>query len=241
MGVQALIKQPAEELQRAVAFDTQAAIAAIVDVAAVKRSLVVGSANLVVAGNLVAGKLIVTMSGGTDGESYLVTARADDADGQTLEAELDVAVIDAAWAMPDGGAGYLSIAEFVARFGLEEVVRMTDTAGTGRIDRAYLINAFVAIQSQIDVHLSASYAVPLATVPEVVKTAMADGARARLYHNGAPDGLAGQAALAMKLIERIGRGELPLPSAIAIEASSTATPIAVSPGSRQYPDGLADY
>lgn len=241
MPLQSLIKQPAEVLERAVAFDTEAAIAAIVSVTAAKRNLVVGSAALTVSGSLAGGVLTVTMSAGTDGESYLVTAIADDADGQTLEAELDVAVIDGAWAMPDGGDGYLTIAEFVARFTLEEVVRMTDTSGNGRIDRTYLVNALAAVQSIADVHLSALYAVPLVTVPEIVKTAIGDMARPRLYPNGAPDGVADQAKAALKLLERIGEGKLPLPSATAIEAATSSAPVVVSEGTRQYPDGLADY
>ena len=239
--MQSFIKQPAELLKKGVAFDTSAAIASIIDVSAAKRGLVVGSAGLAVAGELVAGMLFVTMSGGTDGERYLVTARAEDADGQELEAEIDLAVIDGAWVMPDGGDGYVSIAEFVARFGLEEVVRMTDTAGDGRIDRAYLINALTDAQAEADAEVSAHYAVPLAAPPALVKLAIADKARARLYPNGAPDGVADNAKAAQRQLERIGAGKLPLPGLDATAEAPSSAPIAVSPGARQYPDGLRDY
>src|SRR5205085_2576429 len=157
--MQAFVKQPSELLKKGVAFATEAAIASIIDVSAAKRGLVVGSAGLIVAGELVAGMLFVSMSGGTDGESYLVTAKATDADGQDLEAEIELTVIDGAWTMPDGGDGYVSISAFVEKFGLEEVVRMTDTQGDGRIDRAYLINALSDAQATADAEISARYSV----------------------------------------------------------------------------------
>lgn len=240
--MQSLIKQPAEELRRAVPFDTTAAIASITSVAAAKRNLVAGSANLILAGALTAGMLFVTFSGGTDGEHYLITARVADADGQDLEAELEVAVIDGTWTMPDGGDGYLSIAQFVGLVGLEETVRLTDTAGNGRIDRALLINALAAEQSLADAWLGRRYTVPLAApAPAIVKTAIGDKARVRLYSQGAPENLVTAAKEAQKLLEQIGAGKLPLPGLAAPAEAPSAAPIAVSPGTRRYPDGLAEY
>jgi len=240
--MQSLIKQPSEQLKKGLAFDTSAAIMSIIDVSAAKRGLVTGSAGLVVAGELVAGIMFVTMSGGTDGERYLITGKAEDADGQDLEAELEVAVIEGAWSTPDGGDGYLTIDAFVRKFGIDEVVRMTDVSGTGRIDRDLLINALSDFQAIADSYIGARFAVPLADAPELVKTIVADGARARLYPNGAPEGVADAAKAALKLLDQISKGQLPLPSLTAqAPAPDTPTPIAVSPGSRQYPDGLQDY
>ena len=236
-----LLKQPSEQLKRELAFEGAAAITTIVSVIAVKRGLVAGSAELTVAGELVGGVLFVTMSGGTDGESYLVTGKAEDAEGEIREAELEVAVIDTAWTTPEGGDGYLSIAEFVDMFTLDEVIRMTDVDGTERIDRTYLISALAAEQAIADAHISGRYTVPLASVPAIVKTAIGDRARARLYPRGAPEGVADAAKAALKLLERIGSGSLPLPSLTPLEAAPSAAPIVVSPGARQYPDGLQDY
>ncbi|HYD12731.1 MAG TPA: phage protein Gp36 family protein [Allosphingosinicella sp.] len=239
--MQSFVKQPAELLKKAVAFDTAAAIASIIDVSAAKRGLVVGSAGLVVAGELVAGMLFVSMSGGTDGEHYLVTARAEDADGQELEGEIELAVIDGAWVMPDGGDGYISIKEFVDHFGIKEVVLMTDAAGDGRIDRDYLITALAAVQALADAWISNRYQVPLADAPAVVKVAIADMARARLYPRGAPEGVDGNAKAAQRILEQIGSGKLPLPGLDATAEAPSSAPIAVSAGQRQYPDGLKDY
>lgn len=239
--MQRLIKQPSEELKRAVAFGTAAPIAALVAVSAESRGLVAGSADLVVSGELGAGALFVRMGGGTDGESYLVTAKAEDQDGQRLEAELELAVVDGAWSMPDGGAGYLSIAEFVARFGLEETIRATDEEGSGRIGRDKLVQALSSAQAIVDVYISNRYSVPLGTVPEIVKVAIGDMARARLYPRGAPDGVAEAAKAAEKRVEKIGEGKMPLPAATPLAAAPSSAPVLVSPGRREYPNGLQDY
>ena len=242
MALQTVVKQPSELLKKNLAFDTAAAIASIVDVSAAKRNLVPGSSGLVVAGALTAGMLFVTMSGGTDGERYLVTGQVEDADGQSLEAELEVAVIDGAWQTPDGGDGYLSITEFVANFGLDEVVRMTDVAGDGRIDRDLLVNALAAAQALADAYVAARFTVPLVSPPQLVKTIVADLARARLYPNGAPEGVGDAAKAATALLVQIGAGKLQLPgidAAAETPATDTPAPVVVSPGTRQY--GRADF
>lgn len=238
--MEVLLKQPAEALKRNLPFPGAAAITAIVSVTAASRGLVAGSQPLTVSGELVGGMLFVRMSGGTDGERYLVTAKVTAGD-ETLEGELDVAVIDAQWATPDGGGPYLTIAEFVERFTFEEVVRMADTDGSGRIDRAFLVNALAAVQAKADVYISARYTVPLGAVPEIVKVAIADMARARLYPRGAPEGVGDDAKAAEKLLEKISDGRLPLPSASALPEAASAAPILIAAGKRQYPDGLEGY
>lgn len=118
---------------------------------------------------------------------------------------------------------------------------MTDSDGTGRIDRALLVNALGAVQAKADVYISARYKVPLDPVPEIVKVAIGDMARARLYPRGAPEGVSDDAKAAEKLLEKISDGRLPLPSAAALPQAASSAPILVSPGRRQYPNGLQDY
>jgi phage gp36-like protein len=234
-------KQPSETVKRPLPVDGAGAIASIVQVAAMSRGLVAGSAPLSAAGSIEAGALFVELAGGTDGERYLVTAQVEDSAGELREAELEIAVLDYTWAMPDGGDGYVSIKYFVDLFGLEETVRMTDVAGSGRIDRAFLVSKLVAAQAVADAHLSARYAVPLAEAPELVKAAIADMARGRLYPNGVPDDVAKAAAAALRTLERISEGKLPLPSATPLEKVASSAPILVSAPPRTYPNRLADY
>lgn len=239
--MQTLIKQPSEVLKPQLAFPASAVLVQLLGVNSASRGLVAGSAALGAIGAIVGGVFSLTLTGGTDGERYLVTGRAATDAGEELEAELDVVVIEGRWTTPDGGVPYLSVTEFVGRFGVEEAVRMTDVAGDGRIDREMLVAALADAQATVDVHVAAKYAVPLSTVPAAVKTAVADIARARLYPRGAPEGVADNAKAAVRLLERISEGKLPLPVDTPIAASPSAAPVAVAPGTRQYADGLKDY
>lgn len=236
-----LIKQPAEVLRQPMTFNGVLTVSAVESVDVIARGAVGGSP-LQAVPELFASALTLVLSGGADGESYLVSVRVSDADGQSVEGELEVAVIDAAWAMPDGGAPYLTIAEFVDRFGLPETVRMTDGRGDGRIDRAVLVSALVDAQAMTDAHIAGRYAVPLSTVPQIVKTWVADLARSRLYPGGAPDGVADAAKMAMRQLERLSTGALPLPSAEQIAAPATSdNPILNFSSGRAYPDNLAGF
>ncbi|WP_343526944.1 DUF1320 domain-containing protein [Sphingomonas sp.] len=238
-----IIKQPGETLRPAVAFFGNASIAAIQGVTVIARGLVPGAVALVASATLVGGVVTLALSGGSDGERYAVTIRADDAHGQTLESETEVVLIESTWATPDGGAGWLSIAALVKRFTLDEVVRMTDADGSGRIDRDLLIGALVDAQAIAEAHIASRYALPLATVPRILEMAVGDLARARLYPRGAPEGIADQAKAAMALLVRIqeGKATLGLPAAAVPAEAVSDTPIVIAPGRRAYPTGLDDY
>ncbi|HEX7820640.1 MAG TPA: phage protein Gp36 family protein [Sphingobium sp.] len=240
MPTETLMKQPAEVLHRSLTFNGLLTITALHSVAAEARGLVAGSALITVTYSLLAGAVTLAIAGGTDGESYLVTALADDADGQRAEAELQVVVIDAAWVMPDGGAPWLSIADFVKAVGLPEVVRATDGVGDGRIDRDLLVSALVSAQAIAQAHVAGRFAVSPGAVPEILKLIVTDLTRARLYSSGMPEGVERAEKSAMRMLERIQSGAMPLGDASVPEAP-TDNPILISPGRRAYPDGLADY
>lgn len=238
-----LIKQPGETLRPAVPFSSTGLIAAIRDVTVSSRGLVPGAAALAASATLANGIVTLALSGGSDGERYVVTVRADDGHGQTLESETEVVLIESTWATPDGGAGWLTIAALVKRFTLDEVVRMTDPDGSGRIDRDLLIGALVDAQAIAEAHIASRYALPLASVPRILEMAVGDLARARLYPRGAPEGIADQAKAAMALLVRIQKGEatLGLPAAAAPAETVSDAPVVISPGRRAYPDWLKDY
>lgn len=241
MTLQTFIKQPSEDLKKNLAVDTTSAISAIGSVTAVSRGLVAGSAPLGAVGSLSAGLLFVDISGGTDGERYLVTAQVTDADGQQLEAEMEVAVIDGTWAMPDGGPSYLSISELVDRFGLEEIERLVGDE-SGRIDRTRLVSCLADVQAIADAYIAARYAVPLSPVPQLVKVVIGDMTRARLYPQGAPDGVAAASSAALTMLANISKGQLQLPSATVLPDTTapSAAPIVSSPGKQRYGNGELD-
>lgn len=232
------IKQPADVARLQPAFGGVAT--AVQSVGTERRGSAGGT--LVATAHIEAGAVIVIASGGVDGERYLITVRAELADGTVQEQELDLAVIDGAWAMPDGGTPYLSIADFVGRFGFDETVRMTDGEGAGRIDRALLTSALADAQAVADAYLAVRYQVPLASVPPIVAMTVADLARARLYPRGAPEGIAEAAKLAEQRLKSIQAGNISLALPIAAApAAGDEAPIVYVAGTRAYPDGLRDY
>lgn len=235
-----IVKQPAEIVRLPMEFGGAATIEALVGIDVAPRGLVVGAAELVAEGVLFANALTLAISGGGDGERYLVTVTVDDVAGARAESEVEVAVLDLAWAMPGGGAPMLSIEEFVQRFGLDETVRMTDERGDGRIGKDLLVGALVAAQAIVEGAIGARYSLPLDDVPQLVKVWIGDIARARLYPNGAPDGIEGPAKAAMRSLERIEDGKSSLPGAPSAPPSDEGG-VSFHSGGRSYPDGLAGY
>lgn len=228
MTARTIVKQPSEILDVDVLAGSELAGITVLVVA---RGSIGVSAAFIATSAISAEGASVRLSGGLDGEEYLVTARGQLADEQMIEDEIDVLVIDGAWTMPDGGVGYVTIADFVETFGLPEVVLMT-SAGDGRIDKPMLVNALRYAQGVADLNLSARYAVPIATIPDVVRGAICDIARARLYPRGAPDGVATAAKDAVRTMERIATGAvpLPLPAGSAPAATTSEDPVVFRPG-----------
>lgn len=235
------IKQPAEATTLGLPFPAGRVLTGLLSIAAEPRGLVAGADPLGVVGGFGGGLVTATVSGGTDGERYLITARASAMGGEELEAELEIAVIDGAWTMPDGGAPWLSIAEFVQRFGLDEVIAMTDRAGVGRIDREYLIQALADGQAIAEANVASRYALPLPSVPAILKLYVADLARARLYPRGAPEGVGDAAKAATRSLERIQSGAQTLPLAEPASAAPSDAPVLGFAGSRPHPDGLGEW
>lgn len=241
MAVETILKQPGETLQRQVRFAALELVTAIGAVTVESRGLVAGAAALMAEAELADGAVAVLLSGGTDGERYLVTLSGQSADGEVAEAEIDVAVIDGMWAMPDGGAPYLTIAEFVERVGLPEVIALTDGSGEGRIDRAMLVNKLIDAQSIVDSHLAGRYMVPLANPPLIVKKYVTDLAWAALYPAGAPDGVAEERKQTLRALERLQAGTATIPAETPPAPAVTEQPVLISPGQRAYPDLLDGY
>lgn len=241
MAVETILKQPDEVLQRQVRFAALSAVASLGAVTVTARGLVTGAAALTAVPTLAGGAVSLSIAGGSDGERYLVAVRAQDAAGASEEAELDIAVIDGAWAMPDGGTAYLTIAEFVDRVGLPEVISLTDGTGEGRIDRAMLVKKLIDAQSIVDSHLAGRYLVPLTNPPLIVQKYVTDLALAALYPGGAPDGVAEERKQTLRALERIQAGTATIPAETPPAPAVNEQPVLISPGQRAYPDGLAGF
>lgn len=240
-----LIKQPGEQLLGEVRFDRP--IAWPKPATIVSRQLVPGSLAMTAgAAQLVQGGAVaqVMLSGGTDGERYLVTVVGETAGGEEIEGEIEVVVVEETWATPDGGAPWLSIAAFIRKVGLDEVLRNTDPDGSGRVDRDLVIEALTDAQAIAEANIAGRYALPLPAVPRVVEMAIADIARARLFRRGdPPKSIEDAGKAAVRLLENIATGKttLGVPAAEAPAAPVSDAPVLIAPGRRQYPDGLAGY
>lgn len=236
-----IIKLPAGQMVEVLTFAQGAT--AITSVSIVPRGLIPGAALLEITASIAAGAVSLAIEGGTDGERYDVTVTVEHASGPDTERAFTIAVIDPDWQMPDGSAAYLSIVEFIDRFGLDETITATDASGAGTIDRKLLIGALSDAQAEIDAELAARYALPLAIVPAIVKAMVADLAAVRIYRRGAPDHILDQAKVQRRKLERISSGALPLPlpAGTTAEGATSDAPIAWHSSGRTYPGALADY
>jgi phage gp36-like protein len=168
-----IIKQPAEEIVIELRFAAQlAALATLVSVSVTPRGWAAGALLIVTGQQIVGTSVLVKVAGGVDGEAYLVSARAS-GDGQTLEAEADVYVVELGFTLPDGTHPYCSPRDYIDRYGYEETVRVTDAAQSGKIDKRRLFAAMADAQAEIDSYVSVRYALPLTVpVPPLITTMM---------------------------------------------------------------------
>lgn len=236
-------KQPSEALvwEWDFAAKTGEAIQSIAAVTIAARGRVAEVAALTVGDQGFDGQRVRTrLEGGTDGESYHVTMRVVDVAGQTCELDAEFLVADLAWIAPDGTTPYLTIAEMVEEVGYEELVRLTDELGTRRIDKARLVSAIMASQAEADGYLASRYTVPLSPpIPVLIRTAVKDRARFRLYRTEAPEGVRTAAAEALRTLRDIASGAMKLPQAETPPATSS-DPVMVHTAGRTYPPGSLD-
>lgn len=218
-----ILKDLVSPLQVVLNFD--GAVTGVAAVLVQPQGLVLGGAPLTAASSFSGNAVTLTLTGGAEGERYTLTPRVH-LGATDAEQELAVAVLAKAWAMPDGSAAWLDIHEFVNRFGFDETLSATDN-GDGLIDRAFLVAKLQDAQAEAEANIAARYALPLATVPGIIKTAISDLARARLYRRGVPDEVAENAKMQRRLLERIASGALPLPlySGEAAESATGDAPI----------------
>lgn len=239
--MQSLIKEPAELLRQQLSFGGVTTITSLTSIAVQSLGLVPGSQSPVVTHVLFAGALTIEISGGTHGERYTILIDVIDADAQPRTEEIALAVLDQGWTMPDGSAPMLSIKSIIARFGIDEVVRMTDERGDGRIGKDLLVAALIDAQGMVAAHVGARYALPFDQVPSIIEMYIADIARGRLYPGGTPEGILANARYALKQLERIQTGAMPLAGAAPAEAGASEWPVLHHSGGRTYPDGLKSY
>lgn len=176
------IKQPAEKLVYSYDFSTklgEQSLDSIVSAVSVARE---GASTLTKDNEAIDGDAVrVVWSGGDDGVTYLTTVKVTDILGNEYEIDGEITVVDLAFTLPAGiTSTYLTADEYVARFGLNETVTLTDQVGTGTVGEA-LGKALTSAASRIEASLRTRYTLPLTTAPELLKDIAADLARERLH------------------------------------------------------------
>lgn len=200
-----------------------AALVSIVSAAVVARGLVTEVAPLVIGTTAIEGTGVsAQVSGGTDGERYLITVRAIIAGGAVQEREIEVGVVDLSWAVPTIANPYLSAAGFVQRLGLDDAIAITATSDGSRIDAARLQLAIDDAQGEAEGALAARYATPLSPVPPIIVTIIFDIAVARLWRADLPQGVADRRDRAQQLLAQIAAGKVTIPGAAALMPAETA-------------------
>lgn len=232
-----MIKDPATPLITTLGFGS--AVSAIAAIVVTPKGLVPGGAALSAAGVIAGNIVTLTLGAGSDGEHYDVTLRVTDVSNAVIARDIAIVVIDPLWSMADGSAGWLSIAEFAAKFGIEEVIAATDADQSGLIDRNYLIGALRDAQAEVQLNLAGRYLLPLSVVPDVIKAAIADLCAVRLYHRQVPDSVADAAKAQRATLKRIADGAVTLPGVAGVNAQAalvTSDPVVFYSDGRTYRD-----
>lgn len=109
---------------------------------------------------------------------------------------------------------YATSTDLETRFGEAEMIQLTDTTGTGVVDTARLALELESASGQMDVYLGARHALPLSDITQGQTNDLTriccDIARYRLWNDAASDEVRLRYQDAIKTLEMIAKGTLPL-------------------------------
>lgn len=117
---------------------------------------------------------------------------------------------------------YATQQDLIDRYGETELIQLTDRTNLGVINVTVLNQALADADAEIDAYLAGRYAMPLASVPLVLKRAACDIARCGLYSDAAPELLVTRRKEAVRLLENIAKGTVNL----GLDSAGAAAPAA---------------
>lgn len=131
---------------------------------------------------------------------------------------------------------YATQQDLVDRYGLDEIVQLTDRTGTGQVDATVVARALADADAIIDAYVGLVTTLPLSSVPPRLSQAACVIARYSLWQDGHPDRvrLDYEDAIAWLRDIAAGRASLGLAPSVA-PAPSTAPPAARAPA--RWPAG----
>lgn len=235
-----VLKQPAETkpIEVAATLPTGATIASA-DVVVSARGLVTGPALAAGAPSWSGATVSVPVSAGADGEVYLLTVTVTTDAADVIEAEAEIHVLDLTFAVPDAGAGtYIDPSDYVDRFGLAELVDLTDRTGADRADKGALFAALADAGAEIDGHLATRFTVPISPIPALIRAIAADLTRQRLHGLHVPDAVASATEHARSQLKALSAGRMTLPGAAVVNGGTSAPQI--SAGAKVFTDAALE-
>lgn len=132
-------------------------------------------------------------------------------------------------------SAYCTQADLVARFGAAELIANTDRVDAGTIDSDIVDGAIAKASDLIDGYIGGRYALPLETVPPLLKGFCEDIARHALYTVERPKNIDDARDAAVAYLKDVALGRASLGAAVppaAAPASASGTEILFEPGDR---------
>lgn len=105
---------------------------------------------------------------------------------------------------------YATPVDLDERYGSETITRLSDKDNTGERQETVIARALEDADELINGHLDGRYPLPLATVPRVLVRIACSLARYHLEESCATDRINDDYKASLKMLEKIGRGELSL-------------------------------
>jgi phage gp36-like protein len=108
---------------------------------------------------------------------------------------------------------YTTQSDLITRFGLREIIEVTDEAGTGVVDDLVVARAIADADAEVDAWIGQRVTLPLAVVPAALGRVAADIARYYLWDDRAQGDGAGKAVAAryehaLAFLKGVARGDV---------------------------------
>lgn len=128
---------------------------------------------------------------------------------------------------------YATLDDMTDRFRTDELIQLTDEAGTGVVDATLVTAALTDAAHVIDSYLSGTYKLPLNPVPGILKLHACTLARWRLYKNGVPERVQADYDATLDWLKMVARGAVKL-EVLGVEAPSAPATIVVESSPRLF-------
>lgn len=108
---------------------------------------------------------------------------------------------------------YLTIAEYLLRYGAAETIRATDETKAGEVDEAKVAQAIEGASAETDSYLAVRYTLPISEpTPEIVADIVGDLARERIMRARPTDLIVANAARARSQLRDLSAGRASIPA-----------------------------